>query len=319
MEQLAAWLEAWEAALDPRYPERARPPAKVLGYGEISTVMVIDHPDLVHFAVKRMPMFRSEAEVRAYAALHETYLTHLARAGIQVPETHLVPVPRGERGWAVYILQRRVPTQSLAHRLIHHLSLEEGLRLARAVLDATRRVFAYNAQNPEGVAVGFDAQIANWAVGNVSANTGGLPSSPALLYLDTSTPLLRRQGREQLNPELFLRSAPSFLVWIMRLLFLEEVINRYYDLRQVVLDVIANLYKEKRGEWVPALVDAVNRWREAWPEFKGAAFTVQEVRRYYRQDAFIWRFYLAARKLDRWLHHLVGKEYPYMLPAKIER
>ncbi len=319
MDWLPAWLERWEATLNPRHPERARPPARVLGYGEISTVLVIDHPDLVHFAIKRMPMFQDEEEVTVYLTLHETYLQHLTRIGISVPETKLIPVPRQPGGWAIYILQRRLPEPCLAHRLLRRLALHDALRLTRAILDATRRVFHYNATNEAGVALGFDAQIANWAVINLPEGDEHLPTEIQLVYFDTSTPLLRRDGKEQLNPDLFLRSAPSFLVWIMRWMFLEDVLNRYYDLRQVVLDVIANFYKEKRGEWIPALVKAVNRWREAWPELTGPMYTVEEVRRYYRQDAFIWEFYLKARKLDRWLHGVMGRDYPYILPEKIER
>ncbi len=319
MEWLRRQLAAWEATLDPRYPERARPPARVLGYGEISTVLVIDHPNLKHFAIKRMPMFENEEEVARYATLHEAYLAHLHRAGVRVPETRLLAVPRPRGGLAVYLLQERLPGHTMAHRLLHRLPLEDGLRLVRHVLEATHRVFRYNATNAEGVALGFDAQIANWAVRNMPADADRLPEAPDLVYFDTTTPLLRRHGEEQLNPDLFLRCAPSFLVFIMRLFFLQDVMDRYYDFRRVVLDLIANFYKEKRADWIPALVDAVNTWRADWPELTGPDYTLDEVRGYYREDAFIWRFYLAARKLDRWLHHLIGREYPYILPEKIER
>ena len=52
-------------------------------------------------------------------------------------------------------------------------------------------------------------------------------------------------GVEQLDPELFLRSAPSFLVWLLRLLFLKDVVDRYYDFHLVAVDLIANFYKEQ--------------------------------------------------------------------------
>jgi len=126
-------------------------------------------------------------------------------------------------------------------------------------------------------------------------------------------------GIEQLNPDLFLRSAPSFLVPIIRLLFLEDVMTRYYDLRKVIIDILANLYKEKRGDWVPDMVEVVNAWLNAHPELAIMPLNTEEIRSYYREDAFIWRFYLAARKLDRKIHELLGKDYPYILPEKIER
>lgn len=319
MQWLREWLRQWEGTLDPRRPERARPPARVVGYGEISTVLVIDHPNLMPYVVKRLPMFRDADEVASYAALHEAYLSHLAKAGIRVPETFLVDVPRPQGGIAVYMFQKRLPTHAVANRLLHTLPREEAFRLLRHILEATRRVYQYNASNPEHVALGFDAQVANWAVPDVGSDASSLPEQVSLFYFDTTTPLMRVNGQERLNPDLFLRSAPSFLVWIMKRLFLEEVMSRYYDMRQVVLDVIANLYKEKCAAWVPDLVRLVNAWRKEWPELRGPDYTVEEVSAYYRRDAFIWSLYLTARKIDRKLHELLGRDYPYILPEKIER
>jgi hypothetical protein len=47
--------------------------------------------------------------------------------------------------------------------------------------------------------------------------------------------------------------------------------------------------------------------------------TVKEVSAYYREDALIWRLYLAFRKVDRALRLALGREYPYILPAKVRR
>ena len=71
---------------------------------------------------------------------------------------------------------------------------------------------------------------------------------------------MRKNGVEQLNPELFLRSTPFFLVWLVRLFFLEEVMTRYYDYRKVTIDIIANFYKEQRREFVPMLVETANHF-----------------------------------------------------------
>jgi len=127
---------------------------------------------------------------------------------------------------------------------------------------------------------------------------------------------MRIRGQEQLNPELFLRSAPSFLVWLIRWLFLPDVMTRYYDFRQVVMDLVANFYKEQRPDLIPLVLEVVNG-----PLVEGdfPPLTVEEVQRYYRQDAWIWRTYLSFRKVDRALHHLIRRPYPYILPEKIRR
>lgn len=312
-------LQAWEASLNPRHPESATPPGRVLGYGEISTVLAIEHPTLADYALKRMPMFQDEEEVHDYLALHETYVNRLREIGIHVPETRLITVPRPRGGYAVYILQKRLPVESIGNRLLHRLPLDEALRLVHRVLEETRKVYRFNAAHRGQLELGFDAQISNWAVRNMPANATTLPEEIHLAYFDTSTPLVQQDGRERLNPELFLRSAPSFLIWIVKLLFLEDVMTRYYNFRKVILDLIANFYKEKRAEWIPRVVEAVNTWVHNWPEWSGKPYTEKEIRDYYREDAFIWRFYLAARKIDRRLHEWLGKEYPYILPDKIER
>jgi hypothetical protein len=122
-----------------------------------------------------------------------------------------------------------------------------------------------------------------------------------LLYIDTGTPLIRKEGVEQLNPELFLRSTPSFLVWLIRLFFLEEVMTRYYDFRKVTIDCIANFYKEQRPDFIPMLIETANHF------FAG-------------EDATIWRVYPAFRKLDRFPHlRILGKPHVYILPEKIKR
>ncbi len=319
MDELSSFLREWEENLDPRHPESADPPARILGYGEISTVLEIDHPTFRGYTVKRMPMFRDEAEVRDYVALHQDYLDLLTQAGIELPETMPAWVERPQGGYAVYMLQKKLDPASIGNKVLHRVSMEDGIRLVRATVEEMRKVFRFNQEHEGKLALGFDGQISNWSVQNLPPDADRLPENVHLLYFDTTTPLIRRNGQEQINTELFLRSAPSFLVWIIRLLFLEDVVTRYYDFRLVVVDLIANLYKEKRAEWIPALVDAANAWKREMPELRGEDFTEKEIRSYYREDAFIWRFYLAARKIDRSLHGLLGKEYPYILPEKIER
>jgi hypothetical protein len=71
---------------------------------------------------------------------------------------------------------------------------------------------------------------------------------------------------------------------------------------------------------VPGLVDTVNEFFSA--EIRKGDFkpiSEKEVGAYYREDAWIWRFYLAFRRIDRSLHRLLGKEYVYVLPGKTKR
>ena len=202
----------------------------------------------------------------------------------------------------IYVAQEKLPPESIGHRAIQYLPAGDVHRLVQAALQETKKVFDFNRAHAGDLELGFDGQISNWAIVGLNAGARQLPGEIRLAYLDTSTPLMRKGGQEQLDAELFLRSAPFFLVWLLRLLYLEEVMTRYYDLRRVALDLIANFYKEQRADLVPALIQLVNETFAA--ETQAGTFkplTAQEVASYYKQDAQLWSVYLAARKVDRFL------------------
>jgi hypothetical protein len=218
-----------------------------------------------------------------------------------------------------YIVQEQVPAESVGHVALRCLSREDAERVFGAALQALQRVWEFNRRQAT-MLVGIDGQISNWSVWGVEAGCALPEGELSLLYMDTSTPLYRVDGVEKLDPELFLRSAPSFLRWVLRLFFLDDVINRYYDFRLVGIDLLGNLHKEGVADLIPALVAAANRFfANQVPELAIEPITEKEVDDYYREDAFIWRLYLGMRRLDRWLHRATGKHYPYILPGRIER
>lgn len=315
-------LTDFEKGLDPRFPEKSKIPARVLGYGEISTVLELGTGPEREPAYKRLPMFRTEEEAQAYQALYQRYVTALKeQMGLEVVPTDTVRLAEKVKGRVVvYIAQEKLPEGSIGHQAIHHLSPEEVSRLVLAVMREMDKVFAFNEKHEGELEAGLDGQISNWAIVDFDVGKPALGEEIKLVYFDTSSPLLRVNGQEQLDPELFLRSAPSFLVWLLRLLFLKGVMTRYYDFRQVAVDLVANFYKEKRPELIPSLVDTVNRFFAANARLSGLTpLTTAEVRSYYREDAWIWRLYLAFKKVDRSLHRLLGKDYPYILPDKVNR
>ena len=309
-------LRAFERGLNPRFPERSAIPARVLGYGEISTVLEIgDGAD--GLAYKRLPMFRSSEEAERYQALYWQYVEVLSqRVGLKlVPSGFALLDDQVTGRIVVYIVQERLPAQQIGHQAIRSMSPEQAGRLIHAALQEIARVFAFNRQHQGELEVGLDGQISNWAIRGLSSPAGEME----LAYFDTSTPLMQRQGQEQLDPELFLRSAPSFLVWIIRRLFLADVLTRYYDLRAVTIDLLANLHKEQRPDLIPDLVALTNQVLGQAAPGGWEPISPAEVDAYYREDAFIWRFYLAARKVDRTLYRLRGKHYPFLLPERVQR
>lgn len=309
-------LQSFEAGLDPRYPEQSHVPARVLGYGEISTVFAIEADSMKGLAFKRLPIFESSQEITDYCAIYERYISLLEDiAGIRTsPQGYAYFVSPDGRP-VFYIIQQVWPAASVGHRVITSMDAPDAQQFFREVLRVLSRLWLIN-QEQENIQLAIDGQTSNWVVDGDAA-VGGFE----LVYLDTSTPLFRVENVEQLNPELFLRSAPSFLRWVFRLFFLDDVVNRYYDFRLVTIDAIANMFKEQRPDLIRGLVRTANEFFSGEVSQLGIEpITEKEVEAYYKEDAFIWALYLTLRRFDRFLQTRVFRRgYPYILPGKIKR
>jgi len=314
-------LQEFEQGLDPQHPERSKIPASILGYGEISTVFEIRAKGLGGMAFKRLPLFNDMQEVDKYCATFKEYNRRLEQdIGIRLPP-HSYAVFVNAAGRPIfYIIQQQLPSASIGNRALHHLPRDELIVFIRQILRELRKVWDFSQQQSR-VQLAIDGQISNWAIQGFDPEQPRVDETTSLLYVDTSTPLLRMDGVEQLDTELFLRSAPSFLVWILRLVFLKDVVNRYYDFHLVAVDLAANFYKEQRPDLIPDVIGAINEFFTAEAASLGVKpLDEEEVRSYYREDAMIWSLYLAMRRLDRFIRRrLLRREYPYILPEHIKR
>lgn len=303
-------LREFERGLDPQRPEQSKIPARVLGYGEISTVFEIDAEGLRGLAFKRLPSFIDQSEIDNYTTTFVEYNRLLKQdIGLELPPHDHAVVTNAKGRPIFYIVQKKLPADLIGNRAIHRLSREQVKSLVRCVLQHARKVWDFN-RRQNRVQVAIDGQISNWVI-----------DGDTLLYIDTSTPLFRVNGAEQLDTELFLRSAPSFMVWILRLFFLNDVVNRYYDFHRVAVDLVANFFKEQKSELVPDAIRVVNDFftGEA-KELAVPPITEKEVNDYYKEDALIWSLYFSMRKVDRFLRlRILRGEYPYILPEKIAR
>jgi hypothetical protein len=313
-------LEEFERGLDPRHPERGSVPAKVLGYGEISTVFEIEGRGMEGYAFKRLPIFQTQDEVNSYRSTYLEYNRLLEEeVGIALPAYGCVDFVSDSGRPVFFIVQEKLSAQSLGNRAIHELRSGDAINMVVAILREMKKMWEYNAGQDE-VEIAVDGQVSNWCIAGYDPRNPSV-SGDGFLYVDTSTPLFRIRGVEQINPELFLRSAPSFAASILKRLFLADVVNRYYDPRRVVIDLIANFNKEQKPELIPDLIDAANRFFVADAAFLSLEpISEKDVRSYYREDALIWVLYLNARRIDRFLRtRLLRCEYPYILPGKIKR
>ena len=151
--------------------------------------------------------------------------------------------------------------------------------------------------------VGLDAQLSNWAM-----------RDGRLTYFDVTSPMLRTaEGFSELDVEVFLASLPWPLRAPVRRFVLPGILHRYHVARTVVLDLAANLIKERLDSWIPTVLAAAGD-RLAPP------LTEDDVRRDYRSDARTWNLLQAVRRADRtWQRRVRRRPYPVLLPARIDR
>ena len=316
-----ALLRKFESGLDPYQPEKSKVPCRVLGYGEISTVFEIQVEGYKDLAFKRLCIFQTMEELQSYLATYTEYNQRLESAiGLHLPAHGHIAFLSPSGHPVFYIIQKKLSPESICSKALHHMLRSEAVVMFRAVLGELYKVWEYNRNHPDGQ-VGFDGQLSNWAIEGFDPSHPALKESLTLFYVDTSTPMWTRDGVEQLNPELFLRSAPPYLVWILRLLFVKDVMTRYYDLRKVIIDVIANFYKEQKPDLIPDMVDCANDFIANQGSSLGLQpITQKEVKSYYRQDEIIWSLYLSMRRFDRFMRKKVlHRDYPHILPGKIKR
>jgi hypothetical protein len=300
-------LAEFESGLNPQHLEKSTIPAALIGFGEISAIFQIG--DQSDAAFKRLPLFTDRSSARTYISKYNEYCELLGDAGLNLAPDNTFIISAAERPVALYIAQKQLPAQRFAHRLIHRLAAGEIIQLFEIIAAEIAKIWSYNQSALPERELALDGQLSNWVW--LESESG-----MELFYIDTSTPIFRKHGREQMDPELFLKSAPSFLRWVIRLFFLDDVMQRYYQQRQVYTDLAANLYKEQRPDLIEPLIKIINRYL---PDSE-APLSRKEVQKYYREDKLIWALFLAFRRIDRWLTtRILRSRYEFILPGKIKR
>lgn len=296
-------LKVFESQLDPSDLSASRIKAELIGYGEISAIFKLEN---IPYALKRLPLFSSSKQAEEYLTLHNEYCTLLIKSGLTLPQWkgYIVEVPG--RPVSLYIAQEILMPETFIHRILGE-NKDKDLQIIEEVIAEIEKVWKYNNTQglKESIELAIDGQLSNWALLNGK-----------YYYIDTSTPLLRRKNIEQLNPDLILQSAPSFLKWLLKLFFLDDVLNRYYSPSLVYTDIISNLYKEKHPELIPQTIRIANTYIRNEKE----KLTERKIEKYYREDKMIWSLFLTFRKIDRFLKtKILKKKYEFILPGKINR
>lgn len=286
-------LAQLEAAVQGAFATGDRSRLRVLGYGEIS--LVLGWPTgAPRWACKRLPAFPSAQRAGAYTDLLGDYLNVLRGRKIDVLATEVKQLAADDGSVVLYCIQPLLPNAVMANEVVRSHP-DRAAEVLAGIVDAVFRATDDR--------VGFDAQLANWAV-----------RDGELAYFDVTTPLLRRpDGSDVLDTRLFMASFPWPLRAPIRRFVLPGIIERYHQPRSVVLDVAANLVKERLDQHIPLVLAAANpRLLRPLDE--------AEARADYRSDARTWQVLQALRRADRaWQRRVRHRPYPFLLPDHIER
>ena len=266
----------------------------VLGGGEISLVLGWPPADPA-FACKRLPVFPSPTRFDAYRKTLVDYLDALKENGVDVVETELIPIERGDGTVVGYAVQPVLPAETLGPAVLRAADPAAGHPLVDAIVET-----AFAAIRPE---LGIDAQLSNWTW-----------DESRLLYLDVTTPMIwAPDGSPRLDLDLLVSSLPAISRVPVKRLLAPRILDAYRHRRGVANDLLGNLIKERLDAWIPAFLKPVNRSLDL-------PISEQEVRDYYRSDARLWEWLLRIRRLDRaWQRHVRRRTYPLLLPHGVDR
>jgi hypothetical protein len=313
-------LKELERSINTYNPEKVRIPIKILGFGEISLVFeILKDPE--HLAYKRIPIFDNENQVKRHIWAYNAYCKILNQeVGLSLPAYDAAWFKDDNGTIQFYCVQEKIEPKSVGNKVIHEISDDEIFILVTLILREMKKVWTYSRNNPK-IDLGLDGQISNFAIINFDVQNPKVDFNTKLYYFDTSTPMVRINGTEAMEAVLFLKSAPSFLRWLLKALFLEETVGRYYEWRKVAIDLIANFYKEQKPGLIPNLIKLVNNFfAEEASEFNIAPLTIDEVKKYYKSDKNIWVIFQSVRRFDRYLKtKIFKKKYEFYLPDKIKR
>ncbi len=268
-----------------------------------------------------MPLFDDMQQVEKYKETYHKYNELLKEIGIEIPEYGAIEVITDDGRIVLYLYQRKLPSDSIGNKVIHAVSDDEVMTLTLKVLRELNKVWEFNRDNKPEIEVALDGQISNWAVKDFDPENLVIDEDVDLLYVDTSTPLMRENGVERLDAELFLKPTPPIVRWILKKFYLQDILDRYYDFRKVVVDLIANFFKEGRSDLIPKLVELANEFFSAEAVVPDIVpLDYEEIKKYYKEDASIWSLYLNARKIHRFIRRkILRKYYDFILPREIKR
>jgi hypothetical protein len=283
-------LRALEDEVSAAFATRDTNRLPLLGHGEISLVLGWPPGDPT-VACKRLPPFRDVAAFERYSGVVRRYIAELRGGGLRVVETELHRVVRPDGRVVGFHVQPALPAHALGTEVLRNGDASLGHPILPAVTDAVVQV-----THPR---LGVDAQLSNWV---------WLDGEP--WQLDLTTPfLLDDRGRPEFDMTPFLAVLPALVRPLVRREML-SLIRRWTTARGALLDMTAQLLKERLDRWVDPALTEVNA-RVTPP------ISRREAARVYHGDRRLWPVLLRLEHANRWWQHNVRRRpFEFLVPDR---
>ena len=210
----------------------------LIGYGEMTTVLRLDTAE-GSFACKRLPRFANINLAKNHEAKVREYIDRLADLDVETIPTAMRKVPQEDDSVFLYCVQPIIDPATIGPAYISAASEADALAAYSDVLNGLK-----NSVTNE---VAPDGQLSNWAF-----------TDQGLLYLDVSTPFLRHEDESlALDWTPFLTALP----WPLRRYYHSQipvVLAVYHDLRGQIIDLLANMRKEKIDHLLDGFIACAN-------------------------------------------------------------
>lgn len=271
---------------------RRRDPSmlNLIGHGELS--IVLGWPAVApRLACKRLPPFPSRAAFDEYARVVERYVDELRAAGVDVLETHVHGLDRPDGSVVGYHVQPLHPADALGTEILRRTPPSDG----HPVLEAAVAAVVRGTTERRGV----DAQMANW-----------LWLDDRAVQLDLTTPfLLTPERRLAFDISPFLASLPAATRPVVRH-EMEALVLRWTTPRGALVDMAANLLKERLEAWLPTALDVVNARVDP-------PVTAAEAAKVHASDRRLWPVLLRLQRVNRfWQGAVRRRPYEFLLPDR---
>jgi len=294
-------IQSFEFNLDLRRPEKNLIPNYIIAYGRLCTVLELKTKHLAGLVFKRISVFKTNHELNHFLEAWIDYSQLLQNnLGLKVPAQGYAICLSFTQRPVLYIIQEKMPAHALGHNAIHLVNRAEMITFFGRILELLLNWSKFNHDYAEQK-ISLGGHLSDWVIEGYDPQRPGLDQDAPLIYIDSSVPIFKSDGIEKIDRDLMMRSIPSLLKFFVHKSHIEVYFSRFYNIREVVINILADFYKEKRPDLIPELVMAFNQFsiQGNVKHFDLKPIQIKEVKEFYRKDIAYHSILSITRKFDR--------------------